>query len=260
MKKYLSVFLISLRDQLIYLRSFMARNIFFVVILFIFFSLWRVVYATREALAGFTMVQALWYLTVTETVELSKSRIFLPISYEVKDGTIAYTLGRPYSYVAFWISRAMGENVVKIAPMLATGAATAMLLVGPLPGYLRALPFGLVAMVLGMLLGTLWQVWIGLLAFWFEEVSPFYWILQKMIFIVGGLFIPIDFYPDWLQRFAVYSPFAFSAYWPATTMVAFTPERFLTTVVGQLAYAALLTLAIAATFVAAARRVHVQGG
>ena len=260
MRKYAAVFALSSRDQTAYIPAFMMRNLFFLVILFIFFSLWRVVYAAREAIAGFTMVQALWYLTFTETVELSRTRVFLPISHEVKDGTVAYALGRPYSYVGFWVSRAMGENVVKIVPMLITGFLMATLLVGPLPGYFAALPFGLLTVVLGLLLGTLWQVCIGLLAFWFEEVTPFYWILQKLVFVVGGLFIPIDFYPEWLQGFARHSPFAFAAYWPATTMVAFTAEVFLTALAGQVAYIALFAALAAALFRAAVRRLHVQGG
>jgi ABC-2 type transport system permease protein len=260
MRKYLTVLILSARNQLAYLGSFLARNGFFLIILFVFFSLWRAVYSSRALIAGYTMVQALWYLCFTETVELSKTRIFDPISNEVKDGTVAYTLGRPYSYMGFWVSRAMGENLVKILPMMVSGSLLSLLLVGPLPGFFRALPFGVTVIILGTLLGTLWQVCIGLLAFWYEEVTPFYWILQKLIFVVGGLFVPIDFYPDWLSGFARFSPFAFSAYWPATTMVSFSIHRFLVTVAGQTLYCALLMALAISMFRAAVRRVHIQGG
>ena len=43
---------------------------------------------------------------------------------------------------------------------------------------------------------------IGLLAFWLEEVSPVFWIVQKAIFILGGLFLPIDFFPPGLAAVA----------------------------------------------------------
>jgi ABC-2 type transport system permease protein len=259
-RKYATVFRFASRDQIVYIPSFLARNLFFVVVMFVFFSLWRVVYAGAEQIAGFTMVQMLWYLTFTEAIELSQTRIFMPISEEVKDGTVAYSLNRPYSYVFFWISRGMGENLVKVVPLLVEGFILAVIMVGPLPGYLSALPFGLLAIVFGILIGTTLQAIIGLLAFWFEEVLPFWWIIQKLVFVVGGMFIPIDIYPDWLARIARYTPFAFAAYWPATTFVDFSTERVVTTLVGQLAYIILFGLAAVGLFRVAVRKLQAHGG
>ncbi len=259
-RKYATVFGIASRDQLVYLPSFLARNFFFVVVMFVFYSLWRAIYGGNVAIAGFTMVQMLWYLTFTEAIELSQTRIFLPISEEVKDGTIAYSLNRPYSYVLFWISRGMGENIVKALPLLIEGFVLALIMVGPLPGYFRALPIGLVTIVLGILIGTILQAIIGLLAFWFEEVMPFWWIIQKLVFVIGGMFIPIDFYPEWLQRLARFTPCAFAAYCPATVFVEFSAKRVVTTLIGQVVYVALFGLIAAVLFRAAVRKLHVQGG
>jgi len=133
-------------------------------------------------------------------------------------------------------------------------------MVGALPGYFRALPAGAVTVVLGIVLGTTLQASVGLLAFWFEEVMPFWWILQKLVFVIGGMFIPIDFYPQWLQGIAKLTPFAFAAYWPATTFVAFSTGRFVTTIVGQIVYIGLLGLLASLLFRAAVRKLHVQGG
>ncbi|MCG8478059.1 MAG: ABC-2 family transporter protein [Spirochaetales bacterium] len=260
LRKYASIFAVAGRDQWIYLPAFLARNVFFVIILFVFFSLWRAIFRGEHAIAGFTMVQLLWYLTVTETIELSQTRVFGPISREVKDGTVAYALIRPYSYVLYWVSRAMGENLVKVLPLLVEGAVVATLMVGPLPGYLRALPFALLTILGGILIGTMLQTIIGLLAFWFEEVMPFWWIIQKSIFVIGGLFIPVDFYPPRLERIARLTPFAFAAYWPASTWVDFSWERFITTIVGQALYLALFAVVAATIFRAAVRTLHVQGG
>jgi ABC-2 type transport system permease protein len=260
LRKYATVFGIAGRDQLFYLSSYMMRGIFFLIILFIFFSLWRVIYGASGTIAGFTITQTLWYLTFTETIEMSQTRLFTPISDEVKDGTVAYSLGRPYSYVWYWISRGMGENLVKMVPLLLIGFVMGTALVGPLPGYFAALPFGLVTVVGGILLGTMLQVFVGLLAFWFEEVTPFWWILQKLTFVIGGLFLPIDFYPEWLQRIAQALPFAFMAYWPGSTWANFSNERFLTTIIGQAMYTLAFSLLTWVTFRSAVRKLHVQGG
>lgn len=261
MRKYATVLSISARDQLVYLPSFLARNVFFVVVMFVFYSLWRAVFAGGPGtVAGFTMVQMVWYLTFTEAIELSQTRIFLPISEEVKDGTVAYSLNRPYSYVLFWISRGMGENLVKVVPLLLEGYVLARLMAGPLPGYFRALPYGLLVIVMGVLIGTTLQAIVGLLAFWFEEVMPFWWIIQKLVFVIGGMFIPIDVYPDWLQRIARFTPFAFAAYWPAAVFVDFSASRLAVTLIGQAAYIGVFAIIAMVVFRAAVRKLHVQGG
>ena len=61
----------------------------------------------------------------------------------------------------------------------------------------------------------------------FEEVGPFVWIFQKLTLIIGGVFLPIDFFPVWMQGVARALPFAFTAYWPAVTMVKWSWGTFL---------------------------------
>jgi len=260
MRKYFRILRYAARDQVAYLPAFLARNLFFVIILFIFSSLWKVIYAGQSLIAGFSVVQALWYLTFTETVELSKSRLLTRIQGEVKDGSLAVTMTRPYSYPLSHFFHAMGESMVRLLPILAVGFLFATLFVGPLPGYFKALPFGLILLLCGMALDTLWLLCIGLLAFWSEEVSPYYWIIQKLIFILGGLFIPIDMFPDWLSGIARTLPFAFSAYWPAYTMVSFSWRAFFTGLAGAACYIGALSAVAALLFGLGKRRVHAQGG
>jgi ABC-2 type transport system permease protein len=258
--KYLHVALQAVRDQFVYLKSFLGRSVFFVVILFIFYSLWRVIFRDEPIIAGLSMSQTLWYLTITETIELAKVRVFAQVQQEVKDGTIAYTLGRPYSYPAFIIARAFGESIVRMLPILVLGFASATLFVGVLPGYFRALPFGLILIAGGSLLNTMWMLLFGLLAFWTEDVTPFYWIYQKLVFILGGMFFPIDFFPDWLAGISRALPFAYSAYWPGYVMVNYSVEAFLRGATGQIVYIAAMSGVIWAVYATAVRRVHVQGG
>ena len=258
--KYFSAFSIAVREQLQYLPAHISRNIFFIFILFIFYSLWRVVFAERPIIAGFTMQQTLWYLTVTETVELSKARAFAKIQAEVKDGSIAYSLLRPFQYPFFKIPGFVGESMVRAVPILIEGFVVAALLAGLLPGYFRAIPAGILLIIGGIILNALWYTAIGLLAFWTEEVSPFYFIMQKLIFILGGLFFPIDFFPERLAAVSKVLPFSFVAYWPAKIVVDFSYDLFFYALVGQLIYIAIFAGIVALLFETAKRRVHVQGG
>jgi ABC-2 type transport system permease protein len=48
---------------------------------------------------------------------------------------------------------------------------------------------------------------VGLTAFWLRRVLPVLLIVQKLAFLLGGLFAPISLYPDWLRIPAALSPF-----------------------------------------------------
>jgi ABC-2 type transport system permease protein len=84
--------------------------------------------------------------------------------------------------------------------------------------------------------------------------------VQKLVFVVGGFFIPIDLYPPWLAGIARWLPFAFSAYWPASTMIGFSVRGFLTALAGAAAYVALIGGFAALLYSRGRRRVHAQGG
>jgi viologen exporter family transport system permease protein len=261
MRKYLRIFSYSIRNAFAYLPSYLFRNIFFAVVLYVFFSLWRAVYSSGSTLlAGYTMAQLLWYLTATEAVELSKTQLVSDIQDEVKDGTLAYSLQRPYSYMLYHFSRSLGESIVKLLPILVVGFTVALLAVGPLPHMAASIAPALLLIAGGIVLNTLWYLLIGLLAFWTEEVMPFYWVLQKLVFVLGGMFFPIDLFPKWLQGVSKALPFAFSAYWPGRVFVTGDRTAFITGLAGQLIYAALLFALAGLLFRTAVRRVQVQGG
>jgi ABC-2 type transport system permease protein len=59
-------------------------------------------------------------------------------------------------------------------------------------------------------------VGIGLLAFWIEDVTPVFWVWQKLLFVLGGLMLPIGLYPAWMQRLAGLTPFPVILAWPAS--------------------------------------------
>jgi ABC-2 type transport system permease protein len=57
----------------------------------------------------------------------------------------------------------------------------------------------------GLLTGL--HVGIGPLAFWLDDVSPVFWVWQNMLFVFGGLMLPIGIYPEVMQRIAALTPF-----------------------------------------------------
>ena len=87
------------------------------------------------------------------------------------------------------------------------------------------IPFVLIVGILALLLDFFMMSIIGLLAFVAEDTDSFRLIYQKLTFILGGLMLPIDFLPDWLQNIAYSLPFSLTTYAPAKLFVAFSWEQ-----------------------------------
>ena len=248
------------RDQLAYPAALLTRGLLLVIFVFVFNTLWRAIAGSDGELRGLTVVQLTWYLVFTEMVELARPTIMAEIQEQVQDGSISYGLVRPYSYPLFALARAVGQALTKTVPIGVAGAIVALALVGPLPGLAAALPGGLPLFAGALLLNCLWMLIIGLSAFWFESVLPFQWIHQKLVFIVGGMFFPLDLLPPWLSGLAARLPFAYQAYWPARMLVDPAPELFGEALLGTAVYAVLLGGLAAGLFRLGMRRVQANGG
>ena len=72
----------------------------------------------------------------------------------------------------------------------------------------------------GAVIGVLLYVVVGLCAFWVRRVLPPYLIMQKSMFLLGGLFAPISLYPDWFYRAARVTPFAANIFLAGNQMIA----------------------------------------
>ena len=260
--KYGAITAINLQNQLAYAWDAFHRAFFIVVVMFIFAQLWTAVFQAQGVaiINGLTLANTIWYFLVAEMIEMGKFRHDLTISEEVKDGSIAYTLVRPYNYLAYHFFSGLGETAVKMSVLFVTGSLVCFYYAGPPTVQLIHLPAVGLVLILAILLDFCFLSMIGLLAFVTEDTGSFRLIYQKLIFILGGLLIPIDFLPDWLQTIARALPFAAITYAPAKLFVAFSWAEFGQLLTGQLAWLALAVGLLYAQYRWAARRLMVNGG
>jgi ABC-2 type transport system permease protein len=182
-----------------------GRVAFFAVILGVFSSLWHAVAEAGMPVAtdGRALV---WYLAATEWITLSAPPIHLEIQEAIRRGDVVYRLGHPASYVTAEFAASLGVLAVRAPVLGLTAFLCAYVFTGWVPPAIAiamVVPFGLVAATLL----TALHLWIGLLAFWLHDVSPVYWVWQKLMFILGGLMLPLALYPELIQRIAAFTPF-----------------------------------------------------
>ncbi len=264
MMRYGFVLLTAARQQWTYRAELAMRAIQMVLFMGVFMALWSTAFGVsgQAELEGYSLVEMVWYLAMTETIALSTSRVFIEISEAVKTGGLAYTLARPLSYPIYQVANSLGNSAPRFLLNLLTAVAVVGLGMGQVPvaGSLHGVLAFLGMAMLALLLDALIAVTIGLLAFWIEEVTPAFWIYQKLLFTVGGLFLPLKMFPDWLQRAAAWLPFQFITYVPAQAFVAFEPGFVLRAVTGQAVYIAALLALMALVWRQAQRRLVVHGG
>ena len=242
-QKYWAIFKTQLINSFAYPADLISRSLTIVLFLFIFIQLWRTTYSAvgQEVIAGLTLRDTLWYLMLAETIVLSKPRLSTTIAETVKEGSIAYILNKPYNFLFYQLSIGFGDSILPLGVNILAGGALVWLLAGPPPPP-QSWPLVLVVVALAWLIDFCITAMIGLAAFVTEEVTAFEWIYQKVMFILGGLLIPLDFYPVWLQTIAGYLPFAYTIYGPARFFVEPDLARLIALLLGQLSWLAALGL------------------
>jgi len=260
-KKYWAIFQITLINSLAYPGEIIGRSLLIVPFMWIFYQLWNVTFRASgtEVINGMTLHSTMWYLMMAETIELSRPALARTISDNVKDGSIAYLLNKPYSFLLYQFSNSMGETLFRALMNAIFGGMVVWWLAGPPPAPLGWL-FAFVALLGAWILNFCITCLIGLSAFLVEDVAPFLWIYQKFIFILGGFLIPLDFYPTWLQAIAKALPFAAMIYGPSQLLVSPTMELLATVLLMQFTWIAVLGLTLVIAYRRGVAYLAVNGG
>ena len=258
-RKYAGFAAIAVRQGVTDRAALLGRVGFYAVILFIFSKLWTVV-AEKGAFPGASARDLLWYLALTEWVVLSQPLVHLQIETDVRSGDIAYRLPRPISYLGGRLAESAGDFLLRAASLGVAGVVLATWMVGGLPddprGLLLAAPLGLLAGWVGLC----FHAAIGLCAVWLQDCSPVYWIWQKCAFILGGLLLPLEVYPDWLREIASWTPFAAMMHGPGRMAFGWQPEVALGVALALSFWAVAATGLVVWLYVRALRVLDVNGG
>ena len=198
------------------------------------------------------------YVGVTEWITFSTAAIYLRLEDDIRLGTLEPHLLRPKPYLVQKIAETLGDS---FARLLALGAFALIALalsgraVPPAVAFVYVAVLAPLAVIIGVLLLTL----TGLAAFWVRRVLPPYLIMQKSIFLLGGLFAPISLYPAWLYRFAAATPFAVYLFAAGRQMIAPSAAAFAGSLAMQICWIAALSALVALVWRAGLRKILREG-
>ncbi len=262
--KYIAIAKTETYSTMAYFYEIIAHSVFIVLILFIFYNLWKAIYSAESvtSVSGLSLLALIWYLALSEsTVAGSRVKsISWQIEQDVKSGNIAYSLNKPYHFMAYYFSATFFSSLIRIAIVFAMGAVLVYALMGLPQISATEIPFVVVSVILAAVLQFMLAFMIGVSAFWVEDTSAFRWIEDKLIFIMGGMLIPINFFPDFLKSLALLLPFSYTSYAPAYMFVNFSIGFFVTTAGMQLLWIVVLAGVCLLLFSLGVRKVCINGG
>ena len=236
-------------------------SLFIGIILFIFIQLWTVVYGTEaEVIEGFTLGMMIWYLVLTESIVTSPGRLIEDIGAEVQSGTIAQHLLKPYHYLLFKYVTTMGSTVLRFVMTFIIGALLAFFFVGGIKVTLWSVPIIILSLFLALTLHYAFMAAIGVMAFWLEDAESLYLLYQKTIFVFGGMFMPLDIFPAWLESVSKALPFSYVAYYPAHLAVRFDVNEAISVVGMQIVWISVLSVIAWALYRFCVKRITINGG
>ena len=151
--------------------------------------------------------------------------------------------------------------VLMRVPAITLFVAAALWLAGGLPRLdLLHLPLFVVAILLAWTVLFNLHYSFGLLAFWTEETTPFFLIVNRLALVLGGVLAPLEVLPQPIRGIALLLPFSAILYGPARTLVHFQLLPFCWLLLQQVITIAIGSLLLFALYRMATRQVNINGG
>jgi ABC-2 type transport system permease protein len=199
-----------------------GRSLFYLLIMTVQAALWDRVMAAR--LPGTIAAELpdgvlVLYVAATEWITLAVPALHLRLEDDIRLGGLEPHLLRPKAYFFQAFAQAMGGGIVRLGSLALTAIAM-LALSGRAWPPLEAFAYLVVLGPLGLTVGVLLYALAGLGAFWARRTLPFQLVIQKLMFLMGGLFAPITLYPRIFAEICAASPFAAHLYWAGRQVTA----------------------------------------
>jgi ABC-2 type transport system permease protein len=229
---------------------------------FLFAYVLLAVYDERDRVGGFDSVDAITFTFVTQGL-LAALGLFgeVDLAQRITSGDIVVDFQRPYDQQAWWLSARFGKaayySVFRGIPPFVAGAVVFDV---RLPKADDVGPF-VAAFLLAIIVAFGWSYLLQLSAFWLLDVRGPVQLGWLVAHFLSGMYIPIVFFPSWLETTARLLPFASMVQVPIEVWLGkHRGADLATALAGQVAWAIVLAMAGRLLMGRAERRVVVQGG
>jgi ABC-2 type transport system permease protein len=246
--KYLKITRISLVERLAYRADFILSTFLRFLPMLTTILLWTAVYAgagraSDGQLGGFSLDEMISYLLLVHISRMFSSMPGLAqgIARDIRDGNLKKYLLQPIEMLPYLVSYRAAHKAAYIATSAGPYALLFFICRSYFPGWPDAWTFAgyVAALLLGFLVGFFFEATIGMLGFWFLEVSSFLYVINTVTFFLSGHMFPFDLLPDFWAGLLKSLPFQYLAYFPAAVFLGKVPgDALVDGLLAELAWAA----------------------
>ncbi len=220
-RKYGKIVRVSLIERLTYRGDFFLSTLLRFLPMLTTILLWQAIYrgSGQDELSGFTSKQMIAYLLLVHISRMFSSMPGLAagISRDIRQGDLKKYLLQPIDMIAYLVSYRLAHK----AAYIATSALPYALLFFLCRSYFDHLPDAgtwvayVVSLLLGFVVGFFFEACMGMVGFWFLEVTSVLYIVNTLNFFVSGHMFPLDLLPGPIAYVLKLLPFQYMAYFPA---------------------------------------------
>jgi ABC-2 type transport system permease protein len=227
LRKYGKILRASLVERMTYRADFLLSTVLRFLPMLTTILLWQAVYVgagdDSSLAAQYSLDQMISYLLLVHISRMFSSMPGLAhgIARDIRDGNLKKYLLQPIELIPYLLAYRIAHKIAYII----TSALPYALLFFLCREYLPAWPdWGTLAgyaLALGMafLIGFFFEASIGMIGFWFLEVTSVLYVINTLSFFVSGHMFPLDLMPAPWGSLLKALPFSYLAYFPAAVFV-----------------------------------------
>lgn len=207
---------IHVRERWAFRFSMIVRGLMFAIGLYVTVAIWQSVYGGRDVVDGVSAHTLLVYLTIAAI-----GGWFLPqnaawmIQERVLSGDIALDLVRPFAFLKQVMAQGIGMTLGSV-PFLVIAIPIGLAIGSLDPPDAPHFLLYLVSFSLGFVVSILFDMHIGLLAFWFQQVNGIRAMFGVTIGLLSGTLVPLWLMPDSVRVVFQVLPFQAMGFLPAS--------------------------------------------
>lgn len=164
---------------------------------------------------------AYYLLTMISRAFSSMPGLASGVARQIRDGEIKKYLIQPVDMIGFLLLGRIAHKLVYYGVALAPFALVFYLCRGFFPGWPapEVMAAYVASLVMAFLLGFFMEAALGLVGFWFLEVSSLLFVYMLFNFFLSGHMFPIDMLPSPLDTIVRLVPLQYLAYFPAAVFL-----------------------------------------
>lgn len=226
----------------------------------VYAAIYRAVYAQHSQIGGLNAQEALTYVAVAWVLRsMYTNTLDRELTDAIRHGDMALSLLRPVDDPSARLAGAAGEALVRVS-IFSLPAAVLIALVYPVsaPAGVEAAAAFLASAMLAFAAYAQLNMLVGIAAVFTEHTIGVQRAKNAMVDLLGGVLVPLTFFPDWAQVVLAWLPFQAITYTPVAIYLG--RLDFATGLAIQLAWVAILFVMVRLAWQRALDQLTVHGG